>query len=101
MTKKTREIVFAIVLFLGLTLPTVVAGCLGYGWYWMGIVLCFFLSFGIMEALSKANRGRAVSLDVWQLSLDHPKLFIVMMVMWEVAWLALLWHFAEKLLYQS
>ena len=88
------EIVFVILLVGGLLVPVAVVG----QWWLFSVFMVFFVCFGLVEWLAVKKTGLSVSQHFWEFSKKNKvKAWIVLGSML-VAWLALLWHLAIKML---
>jgi len=86
------EIVFVVLLVGGFLIPPAV-----FGLWWMFLaVLTFFACFGFYEWLAVKSSGRTISQKFWDFSKEKKIQAWILIVGWLVAWLALLWHFADK-----
>jgi hypothetical protein len=67
--------------------------------YWIAYVFAIFgVVFGAFEGFAKWKTGKTVSQNFWAFSKDHPVKAWIVLIGMQVAWLALLWHLASKMI---
>jgi len=88
------EIIFVVLLAGGLLIPSAIAG----QWWLFAVFMVFFVCFGLVEWLAVAKTKRSVSQHFWEYSKQHKTGAWIVLGGMLIAWLALLWHLAAKLL---
>ena len=70
--------------------PATIMGFLGYGWFYLGVWVMFYVAFGLLgELWSIKTRGKSVSNDIS----DTPMwLFLMIVVSWVLFPLTLIIH---------
>ena len=99
---KWTEVIFIIILLVGLVAPFLIFKL----WWWAIMMAIIAATVGITEGISKLVTGKTISHQFWAWSIakDAAGKFINRWKAWlvlgslQVAWLALLWHLAAKLL---
>lgn len=89
-----KEILFVVILAGCFFIPPLI-----FGQYWLfSVFLVFFLCFGLIEWLAVKYTGKTVSQKFWALSKKNKKAGWIIIICMLIAWLALLYHFADKFL---
>lgn len=91
---KWKEILFVLVLVGGLLIPAFLA----QQWWLFATFGMFFCVFGFVEWLAVKVSGKTVSQHFWAFSLINKKMAWAVLGCMLLAWLALLWHLAAKML---
>ena len=89
-----KELIFIILLAGGLLIPAAVVK----QWWLFGVFAVFFVCFGLVEWLAVAKTNKTVSQHFWEYSKTHKTGAWVVLGFMVIAWFALLWHLAAKLL---
>ena len=72
--------------------PAIIMGIIGYGWFYLGVWVMFYIAFGLLgELWSKKTRGKTISTDIS----DTPIwLFGLIVASWVLFPLVLIIHWA-------
>jgi len=86
---KIKELLFVVCLAGGLIIPPLIFKL----YYQLGVVIIFFICFGLMEWLAVARTGRSISQQFWEFKKRNPVGAWILVICWFIAWMALLIHF--------
>ncbi len=92
------EIIFVVLLAGGMLIPGIFVGITTKRWQLLGVFGTFFVLFGLWEWHAVANTGFSISQNLWQIGEGSPKTLWSIIGSLAVAWGALMWHFATKML---
>jgi len=93
---KWEEVIFIIILLVGLVAPFLIFQL----WWWAVTMGTIALIVALSEIISKLVTGKTISQQFWAWSItvgNRWKAWLLLGSL-QVAWLALLWHLASKLL---
>jgi hypothetical protein len=91
---KWKEILFVVLMLGGLLAPAAITG----QWWLFSVFMVFGIIFGLIEWLAVAKTKMSVSQHFWAYSKEHKVGAWCVLAGMLVAWLALLWHLAAKLI---
>ena len=92
-----KEIIFVLVLVLGMLGTGILHGIQTGYWYLLGVFVIFFACFGFMEWLAVKRTGKTISQQVWKWKEKNPISMYIGVGMLLLAWIALMLHFINIL----